>query len=302
MYNPSETIKHIEYFGKSIIQLIGVGTVAGIVIKLISVSYGWGKKVFEKKQIIKNLTVVGHIVNEPNIIGTSLQLTILPENYMSYSDIIINKKKRELMIKKLPLNLTSNHFPQIFNDERLHQLAKSIMFSHSPLKRSSFFNDINSEECLKQKEAEIREFYEDDDLYQLFEENSHHFNIIINNETIKYLEDVSINVEIPASNGLLIADRIHDKPEDDITGILPRSFLVKEKPKYPSVEKNINFYCIEAKLGNLEHIKSKSVFQIPIRIVLMPFIKNEPIEIKIKIFTKTLAYIIEKSLFIIPQI
>jgi len=162
------------------------------------------------------------------------------------------------------------------------------------------FDSLSLEE-LEEKRGTVKDDYAQNDLYELFEENSHKINFLVINNGKKYILDVSVKIELPRIEGLLIANKVHAKPR---TG----SILLEEYPvsafstinfaRYPDVEYAEDKIIIFSKIGKVKHLFSSLVFEEPIRVVLMDKLKDAKISVKCTIYGENLPEPITRDLMI----
>ena len=145
----------------------------------------------------------------------------------------------------------------------------------------------------------IKETYQDDDLYYLFEKKANKINLSITNNGDEYIEDSSIEVQFEKNEKFLIADSVHREPDN-------RSWLDKinytpvgptwDEMHYPKVTENENDYIVFENVGDLKHKIPIDIFQVPIRFVAGQNCLNQEIVVKVKVFGKNLPKPIEDEL------
>jgi hypothetical protein len=85
-----------------------------------------------------------------------------------------------------------------------------------------------------------------------------------------YLIDARIRLQLPALNGIDIADKINNKPN-----YVGYSFVGRvgkpEKPPYPTVTRAKGKYIIDQKMGDIKHYQDTLLFVNPIRVWASPF-------------------------------
>ncbi len=119
---------------------------------------------------------------------------------------------------------------------------------------------------------EIKKTYEDDDLYELYELNSHKLDLVLFNESTEHLENARLDIEIPATHGVLIADREYAKPYYGPGGynMAIGPFYRPGEPSYPDVTLEDGVTRIAAEIGDLRHRLRTKAFGVPVRLVLGP--------------------------------
>jgi len=146
-------------------------------------------------------------------------------------------------------------------------------------------------EELEKNLGEVQQTYYDDDCYELFELNSHKINFIIENKGQQYIEDATIEIELPKIEGFLIADQIYSEP-------LPIRTYYGEI-YYPTVKEENGSFVVSQTIGNIKHHLPIEAFQEPIRIVLLPIASGKTIGIKCNVHAKNLAQPVSSNLKII---
>ncbi len=193
----------------------------------------------------------------------------------------------------------------IANKEQMQKLIPKGFIQH--IERSYKFLDNGTSyenrsiDTLKENLENVKETYQEHDLYHLYEELAHKFNFILLNNGEEYLEDVSVEVRIPKKD-IFIANEIYPKPRvhNQVLTVNRPSLVSIENTRYPLVIELENDYLITDSIGNLKHNIKKSGLEVPIRLAISPKIKASKIIAKIKIFGKNLKKPIEKELFINP--
>ncbi|MBW9169759.1 ATP-binding protein [Clostridium estertheticum] len=131
--------------------------------------------------------------------------------------------------------------------------------------------------------------YKDKDSYEFFELNSHKLNIYILNQGHSYIEDSSIKILIEKINGLIISDRMYEKPKIRRQSMLNNIKNLQYNKKYPTVIQEGTEYVISQYIGDIKHNITTKAFSESIRIVLTEEAKNQTIKLTCKIFGKNLT-------------
>jgi hypothetical protein len=157
---------------------------------------------------------------------------------------------------------------------------------------------------LKENLESVKETYQDDDLYYLFEVKSEKINLTITNIGKEYLEDASIEIFFIKNEKFLIAKSVHSEPDN--RSWIERINYVPSEPSwdrmhYPKITENEKEYVVFESIGDVKHNIPKNVFQVPIRFVAGQSCIGEEITIKTKVFGKNLPKPIEDELKIIIQ-
>ncbi|AHA07730.1 hypothetical protein Btoyo_1728 [Bacillus toyonensis BCT-7112] len=145
-----------------------------------------------------------------------------------------------------------------------------------------------STETLKENLKNVEETYDEDDWFYLGEEISHKLNIILRNDGDKYLEDVSIRMEIPREDGVIVMDCIHSEPS---RGILHTSFQnsgLTNMMHYPSVETEEHYFIVEADVGALKHQQNMEAFGEELRVSFGPKVRGKVCNWKYTIYAENL--------------
>ncbi|HDR4445049.1 MULTISPECIES: ATP-binding protein [Bacillus cereus group] len=129
-----------------------------------------------------------------------------------------------------------------------------------------------STETLKENLKNVKKTYNEDDWYYIGEEISDKFNIILRNDGDKYLEDVSIRIKIPREAGIIVMDRIHEKPLSGIQALVPPppNATLTTVIHYPSVETEEHYYVVEENIGALKHQQNTEAFGEELRVSFGP--------------------------------
>jgi hypothetical protein len=136
----------------------------------------------------------------------------------------------------------------------------------------------------------VHRTYADEDAYELFEVNSHKINLLVENKGHQYIEDATIEMEIPKIDGVLIADQIYPKPQHQSSPFAVAQVSTNfNNIYYPAVKEEKNSFIISKTIGNIKHQIPTNVFPEPIRLVCGSKASGETIEIKCKIYAKNLS-------------
>ena len=136
----------------------------------------------------------------------------------------------------------------------------------------------------------VHRTYADEDAYELFEVNSHKINLLVENKGHQYIEDATIEMEIPKIDGVLIADQIYPKPQHQSSPFAVAQVSTNfNNIYYPAVKEEKDSFIISKTIGNIKHQIPTNVFPEPIRLVCGSKASGETIEIKCKIYAKNLS-------------
>lgn len=172
-----------------------------------------------------------------------------------------------------------------------HNLLGTLGLNLDPLLQLSYAN--SSIEDLKKALKSVKNDYLQDDLYELFEQHSHKLNFIVFNASQSYLEDCTIEITLKKQDGLLLADKIHTKPNRgffDIGSIgVPNMF-------YPSVNLDDGHWVIRHHIGDIRHQMPTEAFEECLRVVFGNKLRGQSISFKCRLFAKNLPQPILRSL------
>lgn len=125
-------------------------------------------------------------------------------------------------------------------------------------------------------EANLREVertYALEDEYELFELYSHKINLVLQNDGTEHLEAARIELEIPATPGMLVADTERSKPIPDLHGGVRNGFVARRAGErgYPSVvHHDDGSVHVSDEVGDLRHQTQTPAFVISLCVVLGP--------------------------------
>jgi hypothetical protein len=199
----------------------------------------------------------------------------LPSNYQ------LNDVQREIKKRKAPPDLSR---------------AITGIIHHFPLPGRY---DRLTDEQLQERLKKIPEIYWEDDLHYLFEKKGSLLNFEIRNNGAGYVEDASIKVVIPKSQGLIVAERIYKQQRRDHLGYINSSMFGEidtQNMDYPTVEITETAYVITQAIGNLKHHIPEIVFRQPVRMHFSDVLYDSTIILQITIFGKNLKAPIHKEL------
>ncbi|WP_430974673.1 AlbA family DNA-binding domain-containing protein [Sunxiuqinia rutila] len=152
---------------------------------------------------------------------------------------------------------------------------------------------------LRENLENVKETYQADDMYYLFEEKSHKINITIINNGEEYIEDASIEIIIKRNDCFLIADSVYNKPDhrSPIERINYASIMPSwEKSHYPKVDETDDTYIISEHIGDIKHKIPQDVFNVPIRLIVGRNCIGNDFPVSIKVYGKNLKEPIKDEL------
>lgn len=127
-----------------------------------------------------------------------------------------------------------------------------------------------SNEELRKNLEHVKDTYRDADLFTVLEQNAVKINLMLLNEGDSYVEDASVHVTIPKTEGLVVADKIYTEPEsyDPLSGYVPVPAF--DKMYYPQVKDCGEYIEVVAGIGDLRHGIPTAAFEKPLRLFLGP--------------------------------
>jgi len=167
---------------------------------------------------------------------------------------------------------------------------------HSP------FGNIPYEErsilTLEKNLKEVKETYQKDDIYEIFEVRSFRLNFEIFNNSDEYLQDASVRIEIPKKEDYIIAKEIMRKSEHNPLEIQMPIVNTPFGRCYPKVEFLEDKILIQENIGDIKHQMTTEAFDYGVRLVVIEIPENGIIPIDFKLFGKNLPQPIHKKLTI----
>ncbi len=207
----------------------------------------------------------------------------------------IIKKKTELSNNKTQSTAQAGVAAYLASQQ---DLAKGLQRIANPLAPIPY--EQRSLDELEKDLAEVYRTYHDADCHQAFELNCHKINIIVLNEGQKYIEDASIRLQCENLEGLIIAERVYEKPKDDIFNVtISASVPSYESVNYPEVTYTESSIIIFQTIGDVKHRIPTNAFRVPIRVKLLDELSGRVIPIRCEILGKNLAEPLKETLKII---
>jgi schlafen family protein len=169
------------------------------------------------------------------------------------------------------------------------------LHSRSPIERVKGLDEfywgysLMDTEELEDHLSSIKATYHDEDLFEKFEVLGAKVNFVLSNTGSSYIEDVTVDILIPALPGLEIAPKEHYKGGAMIAAAMNISSFGDKSRQYPSVKLNENQFEIRQRLNQLRHGIETSLFGIPIRVFADQQMAGKTIEAKITIHGKNLT-------------
>jgi hypothetical protein len=143
-----------------------------------------------------------------------------------------------------------------------------------------------SNEELKRALETVESIYHRHDMYAVYEERAVKLNLLLLNEGTNYIEDASIQVTLPRLKGMLIAERIHHQPQDDVG--IPSYLDEIAGREYPNVELAQDHVRITAHIGDLRHRIAAKGFQEPLRVIFFTSAVGQRLELECTVYGKQL--------------
>lgn len=211
-------------------------------------------------------------------------------------------------LKDIELNTIEIVLPSDEQAERIKEIIKkkendplsglSNTLPSFPLYRTTY--EERGVDTLKENLKNVKQAYQEDDLYEIYEKNSHKLNLSVLNTGQEYLFNCSIEVRIEKTDGLIIAPEVRGKPipndKYEITTIAKGPSY--EELNYPCYKEDDTHYIYFEDLGDLRHNISQELFEFPILIKFLKGIQTNRVLLEMKIFGKNLAKPIEDQLTI----
>ncbi len=128
-------------------------------------------------------------------------------------------------------------------------------------------------------------------------------NLYISNAGSKYVEDASVEVTIPAVEGLLVADQVYEEPVQSHPFGAPSVANFHLYPHYPNVKTAKGNHLISAHVGDIKHQTATPAFDEPLRIVATEVVEVQQLAVKCQILAKNLPQpvTLELTLVIAPN-
>lgn len=155
-------------------------------------------------------------------------------------------------------------------------------------------------ETLEENLESVKETYQEDDLYEVFEVHAYKLNFDILNRANEYVRDATCVIEIEKNDCFLVADHIFEKPQNNhfLANITPKSLFISQ---YPTVEKCPTSLNISQHIGDIKHQMPCKAFGEDIRLTIFKVPNNGHIQLRLKLFAKNLPSPLMKDLRIIVE-
>lgn len=130
--------------------------------------------------------------------------------------------------------------------------------------------------------AHVKQHFKQEDLHYLYETRAFKLNLMIDNNGEENLAETRVEILLPETHGLKIADHIYTKGELQIIS------LRRPVAEYPHVCKNETTIQVVAETGNVRHRVPTPVFDIPLRMHASEEIAGQELALMVKVHGKNL--------------
>ena len=141
--------------------------------------------------------------------------------------------------------------------------------------------------------ASVEETYRQADLYELLETHAHRLNVEILNSGDEYIEDASIRLEFDAVEGLAVADRVPQEPQDRFLGI---RYFVPTLIPYPIVTISDSGVVVEDQIGDVKHHMRTVALREDLRVDVTEEAVGATIAVRCTLFGRNLIETIRREL------
>lgn len=236
---------------------------------------------------IVNIGFYSHNFAKEIELKTAGEIKLPPRRAAEKIKKIINEKKLLGEKEAQPNKLGGFSAFMEMQRQRLENLSRFTFDPFAPIPYEQ-----RSLEELANDLKEIEKTYRDQDYYEFFELDSHKINISILNHGDRYIEDASIELEVHKTDGLFVADRVYEEPEDPTARLrrfaLP-TYASYDSMNYPKVDYLKSSIVVKDTIGDVKHHISTNALKVPIRIVFLDKLAGRVIDLKCKIFGKNLT-------------
>jgi hypothetical protein len=242
------------------------------------------KERYEKRRFSGDLLVSFHkdqAVNELIVYPADVSQNDLPSfNQQAKIEKVIFQKEKELK------QLQATGMPY---DENHLSMASITINSMANLRGAWVDYEHRSLSTLRRNLKNVSKNYHDEDYYYLLEENSEKLTLYLKNIAPDNLQLAKVVLRIAKKDGLLLAKNLPRNPDARPPYI---NF------NYPEVEESDEYYEIRKDLGDVQPQLSRKIFEVPLRICILPKLSGSIIPLVINFYAKNLAVPIEKELHI----
>lgn len=159
-----------------------------------------------------------------------------------------------------------------------------------------------STEDLEKALEGIEDTYRDADICELLEQRASKVSLFVFNRGDQYLEDASIRLSFPPTDGLFIPDRVvPEPPKYDAFGM--RMPMVADLSfGYPTVEKTeAGGTLVTSEIGDVRHGLWTPIFGEPLRLLAHSDLAGEELEVEFAIHGKNLSEAVRGSVVIVVE-
>ena len=153
--------------------------------------------------------------------------------------------------------------------------------------------DAMSVEELKDQLKRVKDTFIDEDLYEKFERLGAKVNFTLMNTGSMYIEDVTVDISVPALPGLEIAPRQYYQGGAVTAAAFHTTSLMNPQRQYPNVKLDGGIFEIRQRFGDLRHGMLTNLFGTPIRVFADHRMAGQRVQTKMTIHGKNLAKALE---------
>lgn len=240
---------------------------------------------FKKGKIFKEKILFGFGENlELKLTVNGVRNLELPSQIAEKEINSILKIRKEKVIKE-----------SLKNDSEANKFEK-LMNTLEKFKEPYYIDPYRnrSTEQLQKDLENIKEIYEDYDLYYICEEKAEKVNLVLKNNANEYLNDASVEIQVPINSALVMED-IYEKPNNDYS---QTRVLNVEKYLYPRVEKKSDKYIVKQDIKVVKHHQFTNVFDSDLRVFFSDKQIGKTFNWSFTIYAKNLPNPIKGSLII----
>lgn len=205
---------------------------------------------------------------------------------------------------ELPSKRAANRLKKLIGEERDKQSLIKSQKSDKSIYGEGVYNSFLASEgerriaSLERELENVKETYREDDYYELFELQSHKLNIIIVNEGDEYIKDASLQIDIDKIDGLIIPEKIYEKPDHSKDKFYTPAAL---DFRYPEIEDKGTYIRIHnssrlMQTWNIKHQIPEEAFWDPVRFLFLKDLAGNAVQLNCKLFGENLKEPIETVL------
>jgi hypothetical protein len=142
---------------------------------------------------------------------------------------------------------------------------------------------------LRENLKHLKEAYSEDDRYELFENHAFRLNVYVRNDGTQYVEDATVELQIPKVSGLRVASRMYPQPSRDPLGMdRVQHLLTAVGTGYPSVTEKGGSIIAGYHHTSLKHRRITKAFPEPLRIAVFPELVGGTLQLEFAIHGRNL--------------